>query len=414
MRHGLRILLGGLLAVGVAAGAALMLALEAAPRVPPRADVTVADVDRAVAIVRRQHPGRAAPGQPRWLALTERDADLLVGHAARRWLGGDAQVRQAADRLTVRASAPAPAGRWWNVELELRPTAGRPEVARLRVGRLPLPAALLAPAARAIAARQGVSADALDALEWIERVAWAPGRVFVVYRLDPEAMRQWRSALVAPVERERLQAYAARVAAASRAVDGHAVSLAALLPPVLALAAERSAGGGDPVAENRAALLVLTLYANQRPWRTIVPEADRWPQPRPLVVTLQQRHDFALHFLVSALIAAQAGTPLADAVGLWKEVDDARRGGSGFSFADLAADRAGTRFGELAVAEPRRLQARVAAGVAERDFMPEARDLPEGLPEAEFAARFGGVGGSGYARLLAEIDGRVDRLPMFR
>jgi hypothetical protein len=146
----------------------------------------------------------------------------------------------------------------------------------------------------------------------------------------------------------------------------------------------------------------------------MVPAAYAWQRPRPVVVTLRQRDDSALHFLISAVIAAEAGTPLADAVGLWKELSDARRGGSGFSFNDLAADRAGTRFGELAVRSPAQVQARLAAGATEADFMPDASDLPEFLPEAEFVARYGGVGGTPYKRMLAEIEARIDALAMFR
>jgi len=101
-------------------------------------------------------------------------------------------------------------------------------------------------------------------------------------------------------------------------------------------------------------------------------------------------------------------------VGLWKELADARRGGSGFSFNDLAADRAGTRFGELAVADAKRLQQRVAAGMSDADLLPPVSDLPEHLPEAEFVARYGGVGGSGYQRMLATIESRLDAMPMFQ
>ena len=68
----------------------------------------------------------------------------------------------------------------------------------------------------------------------------------------------------------------------------------------------------------------------------------------PQNVTLDGREDFAKHFIVSAAIAAFADTALADAIGLYKEIDDARYG-SGFSFNDIAADRAGTKFGEKAV-----------------------------------------------------------------
>ena len=166
--------------------------------------------------------------------------------------------------------------------------------------------------------------------------------------------------------------------------------------------------------ENRAALLVLTLYANHRPPDTIVASAASWPAPRPLVLTLRQRDDSALHFLISAVIAAQAGTPLADAVGVWKELADARAGGSGFSFNDLAADRAGARVGERAVRDAGQLQARFAAGPPESDFMPNAADLPESMPEAAFVARYGGIGAAPYNRMLAEIEKRVAALPVLR
>lgn len=407
-------LLAGLVALAIAAVVAVALMLEGAPRVPARGEISAADVDRAVAIVRRQDPRRAPPGQLRWLTLAERDVDLLADHAAARWLGAHARVRLEAGRVVAQASAPAPFGRWLNVEAVLRQTDTLPAVERLRVGRLPVPSALALPALRVVVARAGLQPDLLDAADVIERVTLAPGRVVVSYRLGPQTLQQLRAGLVAPAEQQRLRAYVERLADVTARLDDRPVPLAELLPPLLALAADRS-DNGDAVAENRAALLVLAFHATHRPLRQIVPAADAWPAPRPLVVTLQQRHDFALHFLVSALIAAQAGTPLADAVGLWKELDDARRaGGSGFSFADLAADRAGTRFGELAVREPRRLQAGVARGLADADLMPDARDLPEFVPEREFVARYGGVGGAGYERLRAEIEARLDALPLLQ
>jgi hypothetical protein len=40
--------------------------------------------------------------------------------------------------------------------------------------------------------------------------------------------------------------------------------------------------------------------------------------------------------------------------------------------------------------------------------------LPEHLPEHEFIARFGGVGGAGYKRLLATIESRLQAMPIFQ
>jgi hypothetical protein len=133
-------------------------------------------------------------------------------------------------------------------------------------------------------------------------------------------------------------------------------------------------------------------------------------------VTLNRRADFAQHFTVSAAIAANAGGPLSDAVGLYKEIDDSREG-SGFSFNDIAADRAGTRFGELAVgtvASASKLQQQLSAGVNERDLMPETDDLPEFMPQAEFRRRFGGIDAPEYNKMMAEIERRVAGLSLYQ
>jgi hypothetical protein len=311
----------------------------------------------------------------------------------------------------LQASVPAPFGRWLNVELRLRQTDTLPRVDALGVGRLPLPSALALPALRLLAERRGVQLDALLAVEWLQQVRIGRGHTLLRYAFGPDTAKQLRAALVAPGEQQRLLAYQAKLVEVVRETTD-SVSLAPLLAPVFRLAAERSAAGGDAAVENRAALIVLTFFANQRSLGLVVPDADAWPRPSPRRVTLLGREDFPLHFLISAVIAADAGTPLADAVGLWKELADARRGGSGFSFNDIAADRAGTRLGEAAVRDAVRLQARLAAGVAESDLMPAVADLPEFLPEAEFVARFGGVGAPAYQRLMADIEARVDALPV--
>ena len=59
--------------------------------------------------------------------------------------------------------------------------------------------------------------------------------------------------------------------------------------------------------------------------------------------TMLGRRDLAQHFVLSAFLAANSGTQAAEAAGLAKEVVDAQ-GPSGFSFTDIAADRAGIRF----------------------------------------------------------------------
>lgn len=404
-----------LAAIALATALALALALEPAPRVAAHDDVTPADIDRAIAVAKQHDPRLAVPGLPRSVQLAERDIDLLLDHAAQRFAGARTRVRLLAGRASIEASAPAPLARWWNLQLGLRQTTtGLPEVDRLRIGKLPLPAALAKPLLRAVAQRQGLPADATLALGWIDRVALAPGTARLDYRIRADSAGRLRAALLPPAEVERLRVHNARLAALTAGLPEGPVSLAALLQAGLAFAAERSAAGADAVDENRAALTTLAFYANRRPLGQIVPAAHAWPQPAVRIVTLQQRPDLALHFLVSAFIAVQARTPLADAAGLWKELADARPGGSGFSFIDLAADRAGTRFGDLALRDAARLQARLAPGMTEADVMPPSSDLPEFLPEALFVERFGGVGAERYNAMLATIEARIAALPLYR
>jgi hypothetical protein len=190
------------------------------------------------------------------------------------------------------------------------------------------------------------------------------------------------------------------------------------MTPLFELAAQRSAAGRDAAAENRAALVVLTLFVNGRHVGSVAPAALGWARPRPLRLTLGGRIDFPQHFLVSAALVTEGTSPLSRAIGLYKEVADSR-GGSGFSFNDMAANRAGTRFGELALRQPQELQRRVAGGANGRalrddDLLPAVADLPEFLPEAEFRRRFGGVGAPAYEALLSDIDRRVAGLPLLR
>lgn len=185
------------------------------------------------------------------------------------------------------------------------------------------------------------------------------------------------------------------------------------LAHLMRLVAER---GGDATAENRAAIIALVFFVNGKGLTAVIPAARGWPRPAARNVTLAGRHDFAQHYSISAAIIASAGSPLADAVGLYKEIDDSQ-GGSGFSFNDIAADRAGVRFGELATMNPagaQKVQRAAAGRFSASEIFPEVKDLPEFMPEAEFKRRYGGIGGAEYRKMTAEIERRIAALAVFR
>jgi hypothetical protein len=247
----------------------------------------------------------------------------------------------------------------------------------------------------------------------VKHVLFQPQRLTLTYRWQADLPGKLRGALLTPDDQQRLEAYQRRLTELSQ-VDNKSVSLTEFSKPLFKLAAQRSTSG-DPIAENRALILVLTLYVNQQRLMKIVPESRLWPRPVWRQITLNGRDDLTKHYLVSAMLAAYSGTPLADAVGLFKEIEDSR-GGSGFSFNDLAADRAGTRMGEQAVASPalaRKIQA-IMAAADEKQMMPATADLPESLTEAEFIRRFGGTDGEVYKQLMQDIENRVAILPVNR
>lgn len=128
--------------------------------------------------------------------------------------------------------------------------------------------------------------------------------------------------------------------------------------------------------------------------------------------TMGGRRDLAQHFFVSAYLTAAMGAEAANAAGLAKELLDAQ-GGSGLSFADLAADRAGVRFADGI------LNKRVPLGLLPQTFtvvafMPDVDGLPEGLSAAEVKSQYGAKNDPRFRQQLSEIDGRILALPPYR
>jgi hypothetical protein len=127
--------------------------------------------------------------------------------------------------------------------------------------------------------------------------------------------------------------------------------------------------------------------------------------------TIRGRRDLAQHFVLSSYLTALSGTKVALAAGLAKELVDAK-GASGFSFADLATDRAGILFagGVLTRRFPLRT---LAEEFAVADYTPEVDGLAEGLSLAELVSQFGTQEDAGFREQLRVIDQRLLALPAY-
>ena len=407
-----------LLTLASLAIAAVWLCFEDAPLVVRSVQLTPQDIENAKRIVDQHNPHRANYGGQRTVVVSEQELDLMLNYAASRFGRGAARAELGPGTVWLQASAEipqSPFGRYVNVDAALRETEAVPRFDHLQIGRLRVPATVADYLLRLGLRRMAETDRGELAADIVKGVSVADGRLTVTYVWSGEIEERVRAALVSPADQARLRAYHDRLVE-TVAKAPNKVSLAALMPPLFQIVLERGGGGGDVAAENRAAIITLAFYVNGTGLAAIAPAAAQWPQAARRTVTLAGRDDFPKHFLISAVIAAEAGSPLADAVGLYKEVDDSR-GGSGFSFNDIAADRAGTRFGEIASGSPeraRKLSQALASGVKEGDFMPDVAGLPEFLPEAEFKRRYGGIGGTGYNKMMATIEARVASRPLLQ
>lgn len=128
--------------------------------------------------------------------------------------------------------------------------------------------------------------------------------------------------------------------------------------------------------------------------------------------TIHGRRDLAQHFFVSASLAASTGAVAAEAAGMAKELLDAN-GGTGFSFADLAADRAGVEFARR-VMDNKLALPMLAHTFSVPAFVPAVKDLPENLNAVEFAQQFSGKEDDRFQKQLHAIDQRILNLPPYR
>lgn len=130
-------------------------------------------------------------------------------------------------------------------------------------------------------------------------------------------------------------------------------------------------------------------------------------------MTVHGRGDLPRHFAVSAALTVLSDQHRSLAVGIAKEVSDSNPGGSGFSFVDMAANKAGIRFAVLATQDSKsalKMQSQMAQFVSANSFVSAIGSLPEGISADSFQAEYGGLGGRQTRRLMAEIDQLVDLL----
>lgn len=127
--------------------------------------------------------------------------------------------------------------------------------------------------------------------------------------------------------------------------------------------------------------------------------------------TMHGRYDLAKHFFVSAFAVVSMGGQNARHLGLAKEMVDAQ-GSSGFSFADMMANRAGILFAEALLAEKLSLE-ELAKEFQVEDFLLPIESLQEGLTAADLESLPLPNGASSIRAELERIEQEIRTLPVY-
>ncbi len=422
-----------LLVLGATAVGAWRLAIDSNPLPfqPPK--VTSAEKRRLADLLEHSYRGNGL----RQLRLTQHDVNLLLAMGMPQVFPlGKAQValgeKTACGELSIGLGNDGAQQRWLNVRATCLAaiTAGHLEIrcVECRVGRLSVPRFLLDVISPWLIAEVLADPDVQQVLAAINSVRLEPGVLEAVVTTGDLGDGSGRlsetviPSLIARLGQKpdmavRTQVYIRYLVATAKhfPVEGR---FEAFLQAAFDLARRRSTVE-DPVLENRAAILALAVLLGHPRVETLIgPVTDQ--ELRAMAkqnvgrVTLRDRRDWCQHFLVSAALALTLNQSLSDEAGVTKEELDAGSGGSGFSFADYLADRAGTLFALAATRDDqsaRRMQDRLASRPNVDDLFPPAADLPEGIPDAILQRDYGGVKGQRSNQVIAEIERRLARCP---
>ena len=376
------------------------------------------DISWAQALFNKYDPRRGPSDVTQSLSLGTDELNRLLNYAValKPITGMEAELNP--ENATIGASLKLPRtpfGSYLNISVELLSAAGRVEVSSVQIGSLPLTGVF----ARGVGylAHWMLKRDPAYAsiTSSVRRIDFRENRVTLDYVWKPqlltELQRKSAALLVADADRARLLVYAKFIQKHLQPIpQGSKYPLLQLIQPVFALAQSR---GGDAASENRAAMTALAAYVSGVSLTKLFQgEGKTIRREPPVLPRLHGRLDFAQHYLIAAALSANGGSRFANALGLAKEEDDVKRG-SGFSFTDLAADRAAALLGERLIgATAKQTQQSLAQAARDEDLMPDFSDLPEFMPADEFARRFGAVGSARYQTVINEIDKRLLQHPL--
>ena len=370
--------------------------------------ITQADVSRAKKILREGSKTRL--DEIGTIELSQADLSLSANYLLNRFSKGRASISLKENKIKFVVTTTLPEnflGKYLNITFRLGNENGSqlPTLTKFKAGKLLLPSKVAAFVIETTIKHTPLNEYLLLATDPIKAVAIDDEKITITYYPSKSTLKTARDLLTHNTT-DQATTYQNKIAEITRQHDPDwRLSLADLLRPLLALAYQRSSLE-TAAEENKIAINAINDYVNNSKNTQFSPYYPAF---------LYKRIDLAQHFIGAAAITASVNSQMAEALGEEKELQDAHSG-SGFSFVDLTADKAGTRFGALAIANPnsaRKLQLAMSAIKDYTDFMPDPRTLPEHMDEATFTKRYGSVNSEAYRKVSTEIDELISATPIY-
>jgi hypothetical protein len=362
------------------------------------------------------------------LVVTEGELKHLAQMGSHPFASLNADLDFAGTSMIPRVSLqliPNPIGEYLNLVFQINQSNSGLSVDRLSIGPLELPARWLLPSIAYLADTVLQDRQASLLLASVQGFRIEGNSALFSVQPPPELKAQLKQAVKTlqatrfpPGEQERVLHYyelLSRIGARGRRSS---LSFSDFLTPLMKEAFRRQEPG-SALAENRAVIYALAVYFSRGALEPLM--GDLISSQRTLVrppsgVSLANRWDLMAHFVYSAGITLATQQGIGIAAGEIKELLDSG-GGSGFSFADLAADRAGIRFVAVAMSSElaaRQFQQSIVANPGERAFFPDINGLQEGLNDAQFRQQYGDIHSERYRLEVALIDQRIERLAVYQ
>ncbi|MDD1615126.1 MAG: hypothetical protein CG439_200 [Methylococcaceae bacterium NSP1-2] len=376
------------------------------------------DIVRAKKILREG--SKTKPDEISTIELSHADLNLAANYLLNRYSKSAVQISLKENKLKFVVTTTLPEnrlGKYLNVTFRLGNEEGSqlPTITKFKAGKLLIPAKIAGFIINTLIEHSALNNYFMLATRPIQGIKIDPEKITISYSSNLETLITARNVLTHTDNTPALSIYQQKIADIIAHHDPNwRLSLADLLKPLFEIAYQRS-NLDNAIEENRLVIISINDYVNKKQNKQFLP-ASPPAQGKQYAAFLYKRSDLAQHFIGSAALTASVNDQVAKVVGEEKELSDAQ-GGSGFSFVDLAADKAGTRFGEIATSSPenaRKLQLAMTQIKDYTDFMPDPRDLPEKMNEADFKSRYGSINSAAYQELSKKIDARIAAIPLYK